>query len=108
MSPSLAAASPSDHRQGGFSPGCQNDGGDALDTFDFDAFLTDNVNESSGHHNDLSESDHEHSVDSDSNAQSWVDVALEPTGSGGGGMSPCDTSTKGRSPSHSDSEWELC
>jgi hypothetical protein len=84
-----------------------------------DAFFTkedrnESEREESYRGNDLFESDSEHGAGSDSDAQSWVDVAMEPS------MSPSDTATARRtasipvpaspqrSPSHSDSEWEIC
>jgi hypothetical protein len=139
-SPPVAAAPASDHTQGGFAFNRQNGSeGDALADFDFDAFLGTNVMESegsfdfdaflaedpaeqeeSGRHSGLFESDSEHgTAASDSDAQSWVDVAMEPAVSGGG-KSPSDAAVTGRStsvsvpsptrrsPYHSDSEWEFC
>jgi len=95
----------------------------ALANFDFDAFLETNSNEPVGFdlNNAPFESDSEDNArsGSDSDAQSWVDVAIESTG-GSGRMSPSDATTTGRnasapgssptrrSPYHSDSEWELC
>jgi hypothetical protein len=139
-SPPVAAAPASDNTQGGFAFNRQN-GSEAhvLDDFDFDAFLGTNVmdsedsfdfdaflaedptkQEESGRCSGLFESDSEHgTAASDSDAQSWVDVAMEPTTSGGG-LSPLDTAVTGRttsvsvpsptrrSPYHSDSEWEFC
>ena len=131
-----AAAPGSDHKQSDFTFASQNEGeNDVLADFDFDAFLETNVmdgafefdespieHEDLGRHNSLFfESDSEHGAASDSDAQSWVDVAMEPTNSSGG-MSPSDAATAAisgapsvpvpsptrRSPSHSDSEWELC
>ncbi|KAM0689173.1 hypothetical protein Q7P36_011250 [Cladosporium allicinum] len=136
MSRPAAAAPGSDHKQSDFTFASQNEGeNDILADFDFDAFLETNVmdgafefdespieHEDLGRHNSLFfESDSEHGAASDSDAQSWVDVAMVPTSSSGG-MSPSDAATAAisgapsvpvpsptrRSPSHSDSEWELC
>lgn len=95
-------------------------GGDALEDFDFDAFLSNPQTDfwDFGLQQDVSVRDSGSHADSDSDAQSWVDVALEPT-SNSRETSPTGTAatrrasiqvptSAGRSPSHSDSEWELC
>jgi hypothetical protein len=109
--PAAPAAPTSDRRQGGLTPACQTECGNEM----LEAFAAQYVSVESGgsdRDNDPFESD----SGSDSDAQSWVDVAMEPT-SGSGGVSPAAGTATARhtvpaspqrSPSHSDSEWEIC
>jgi len=66
-------ASTSNHSQGGFTFDMDfaSPRGDSVQDFDFDAFLEQNINQN--------EFGSEVDPGSDSDAQSWVDVALEPT-----------------------------